>query len=189
MPKRGRRSDCRIIWSTTAPVLPRRSNSPSASPAMRRSPISPCCSSCRVSPVANRPPATPPKPDPLPKTHSASSHPPLRPVRLGPADVVVERRGDGAILLRSPHPLPDYPKNLTQRLVHWAAAAPDRVFLAQRDASGGWRTLSYAQALAAVRAIAAALLARDLSVERPIAILSGNDIEHGLLGLAAMHVG
>jgi len=128
-------------------------------------------------------------PDTLTKIQSASSQPPLRPVRLGPSDVVVERRGDGAILMRSPHPLPDYPRNLTQRLVHWAAAAPDRVFLAQRDASGGWRTLSYAQALAAVRAIAAALLARELSVERPIAILSGKDIEHGLLGLAAMHVG
>ena len=33
------------------------------------------------------------------------------------------------------------------------------------------------------------LLQRDLSPERPIAILSGNDIEHALLGLAAMHVG
>lgn len=127
--------------------------------------------------------------DALIKNQPVSSQPPLRPVRLGPADVVVERRDDGAILLRSPHPLPEYPKNLTQRLVHWAAAAPDRVFLAQRDASGGWRTLSYAQALTAVRAIAAALLERDLSVERPIAILSGNDIEHALLGLAAMHVG
>jgi len=127
--------------------------------------------------------------DALTKIQSTSSQPPLRPVRLGPADVVVERRGDGAILMRSPHPLPDYPQNLTQRLVHWAAAAPDRVFLAQRDAGGGWRTLSYAQALAAVRAIAAALLERNLSVDRPIAILSGNDIEHGLLGLAAMHIG
>jgi feruloyl-CoA synthase len=103
--------------------------------------------------------------------------------------VVVEHRDDGAILMRSPHPLPDYPKNLTQRLVHWAASAPNRVFLAQRDASGGWRTLSYAQALASVRAIAAALLERDVSVDRPIAILSGNDIEHAMLGLAAMHAG
>jgi feruloyl-CoA synthase len=127
--------------------------------------------------------------DALTKVQSVSAPPPLRPVRLGPADVVVERRSDGAILMRSPHPLPDYPGNLTQRLVHWAAAAPDRVFLAQRDATGNWRTLSYAQALAAVRAIAAALLERDLSVERPIAILSGNDIEHAMLGLAAMHVG
>ncbi len=122
-------------------------------------------------------------------TTITQDQPPLRPVKLGPADVVVERRGDGAILMRSPHPLPDYPNNLTQRLVHWAAVAPDRVFLAQRDASGGWRTLSYAQALAAVRAIATALLERDLSVDRPIAILSGNDIEHALIGLAAMHVG
>ena len=61
--------------------------------------------------------------------------------------------------------------------------------MAQRDASGAWRTLTYADALAKVRAIAAALLARGLSADRPIAILSGNDIEHALLGLAAMHVG
>jgi Acyl-CoA synthetases (AMP-forming)/AMP-acid ligases II len=40
-----------------------------------------------------------------------------------------------------------------------------------------------------VRRIGAALLRRDLSPERPIAILSGNDIEHALIGLAAMYVG
>jgi feruloyl-CoA synthase len=117
------------------------------------------------------------------------NRPPLRPVKLGPADVLVERRPDGAILMRSPHRLPPHPRKLTERLVHWAKTAPDRVFLAQRDAAGGWRTLSYAQTLAAVRAVAAALLERDLSPDRPIAILSGNDIEHALLGLAAMHVG
>ncbi len=114
---------------------------------------------------------------------------PLRPVKLGPAEVVVERRSDGAIVMRSPHRLPPFARNLTERLVHWANAAPERVFLAQRDAAGAWRTLSYAQTLSAVRAIAAALIRRDLSPERPIAILSGNDIEHALLGLAAMHVG
>src|SRR5581483_12066326 len=88
-----------------------------------------------------------------------------------------------------PQPLPAYPRALTERLVHWANTAPDRVFLAQREPGGDWRTISYAQALAAVRSIAAALLERDLSPERPIAILSGNDIEHALLALAAMHVG
>jgi feruloyl-CoA synthase len=123
------------------------------------------------------------------KTLETSARPPLRHVLLGPADVVVERRSDGAIVLHSPHPLPAFPQKLTERLVHWANAAPERVFLAQRDASGAWRTLTYADALAKVRAIAAALLARGLSPERPIAILSGNDIEHGLIGLAAMHVG
>jgi feruloyl-CoA synthase len=114
---------------------------------------------------------------------------PLRPVKLGPADVVVDRRSDGAIVMRSPHPLPAFARNLTERLVHWANAAPERVFLAQREAAGGWRTLSYPQTLSAVRAVAAALLTRNLSPGRPIAILSGNDIEHALLGLAAMHIG
>ena len=127
------------------------------------------------------------------KTLPAQKRPPLRPVKLGPADVVVERRGDGTILMRSPHPLPPHPRTLTDRLVHWAKAAPDRVFLAQRDpqaaTSDGWRTLSYADTLKAVNAIATALLQRDLSADRPIAILSGNDIAHALLALAAMHVG
>ncbi len=123
------------------------------------------------------------------KKNSAQPRPPLRPVDLGPAKVEIERRGDGAILMRSPVPLPPHPKNLTDKLAHWATAAPDRVFLGQRDAAGGWRTLNFAQTLAQVRAIAAALLERDLSPERPIAILSGNDIEHALLGLAAMHAG
>jgi feruloyl-CoA synthase len=113
----------------------------------------------------------------------------LRPVKLGPAGVVVERRSDGAIIMRSPHPLPPYPRNLTERLDHWAKAAPDRIFLAQRDAAGAWRTLTYAQTLAAVRLVAAALLERRLSAERSIAILSGNDIEHAVLGLAALYVG
>jgi feruloyl-CoA synthase len=114
---------------------------------------------------------------------------PLRRVRLGPASVNVEYRPDGAMLLRSPRPLEPYPEKLTELLAHWAHAAPERVFLAQRDQGGAWRSVSYGAAFASVRAIAAALLARELSPERPIAILSGNDIEHALLGLAAMHVG
>jgi feruloyl-CoA synthase len=114
---------------------------------------------------------------------------PLRQVRLGAANVVVERRSDGCIVMRSPDALPPYPEKLTERLEYWAKAAPERIFLAQRDSAGKWRTQTYAAAFAKVRAIAAALLDRDLSPDRPIAILSGNDIEHALIGLAAMHVG
>ena len=114
---------------------------------------------------------------------------PLRPVRLGPADCVVERKPDGTVFMRSPHPLAPYPGKLTERLEYWAAKAPERIFLAQRDAQGEWRTLTYAEALSCVRRIAQALIRRDLSPERPIVILSGNDIEHALLGLAAAYVG
>jgi len=123
------------------------------------------------------------------KKYPAPGRPPLRPVHLGRPDVLIERRADGVIVMRSPRLLGPYPNNLTERLAHWADVAPERVFLAQRDHTGAWRTLTYAAVFAAVRAIAAALLDRNLSPERPIAILSGNDIEHALLGLAAMHVG
>jgi feruloyl-CoA synthase len=40
-----------------------------------------------------------------------------------------------------------------------------------------------------VRRLGQALLGRRLSTERPLAILSGNDLEHALLALAALHVG
>src|SRR6266851_4660365 len=113
---------------------------------------------------------------------------PVRAARLGPRDVVSERRPDGTIRLTSPHALAPYPAKLTERLQYWGAAAPARTFLAQRAASG-WRKISYGETLEQVRRIGAALLRRDLSPERPIAILSGNDIEHALIGLAAMYVG
>ena len=115
---------------------------------------------------------------------------PLRRVRLAAPDCTVERRPDGALLLRARAPLGPYPDRITERLIHWAERTPDRVFMADRDpASGAWRSVTYAQTLVQVRTIGAALLQRGLSSERPIMILSGNDIEHALLGLAAVHVG
>ena len=68
--------------------------------------------------------------------------------------------------------LSPYPEKLTDRLEHWANVAPERVFMAERDGAG-WRTITYAQTLDKVRRIGAALLTRNLSDERPIAILSG----------------
>jgi feruloyl-CoA synthase len=113
----------------------------------------------------------------------------VRAVRLCAPEVAVDRRPDGTLYLKSSRTLPDYPDRLTDRLVHWAAVAPDRVFMAERGPGGAWRTLTYARTLDKVRRIGAALLTRDLSAERPIVILSGNDLEHALLGLAANYVG
>ena len=114
---------------------------------------------------------------------------PLRPVRLGQFDAVLEREPNGIIHIRTAQVLPPYHATLSEPLEHWAKAAPERIFLAQRDAEGDWRTLNYAQVLETIRRIGAALLRRGLSPERPIAIISGNDIEHALLALAAMYVG
>lgn len=115
--------------------------------------------------------------------------PALRSVRLGPSDCVLERTSDGTLTLRSPHALPTYPDNLTDRLIHWANAAPKRLFMADRGVDGEWRRLTYADALTKVRSIGEALLQRNLSAERPVVVLSGNELEHQLLSLAAMYVG
>lgn len=114
---------------------------------------------------------------------------PLRSVKLAPADAVVERKADGTIHLRAQQPLRSYHAKLSEPLERWARKASDRVFLAERAGDDAWRKLTYAQVLDQVKRIGAALLRRGLSAERPIAILSGNSIDHALLGLAAMYVG
>lgn len=114
---------------------------------------------------------------------------PLRDVAFGNVDVTMERRADGAILVTPRVHLPDYASSMCERLEYWAAAEPDKTFLAERDADGNWRRVSYAAALAAARSIGEALIARGLSAEKPLVILSGNDIDHGLLALGAMQAG
>jgi feruloyl-CoA synthase len=114
---------------------------------------------------------------------------PLRRVRLSPPTPAVERRADGSLIVRAQEPLPAYHDHRIEPLAKWAKTAPDRIFLAQRDADGAWRKFTYAQVFDTVKRIGAALLRRGLSPERPIAVLSGNDIEQALLGLGATLVG
>jgi feruloyl-CoA synthase len=121
--------------------------------------------------------------------HDKPEAAPLRKLKTGSNAATVERRADGAILVRPVEPLGPYPARLTERLVHFAREAPDRVFVAERDAQGAWRKITYAQALRAAKAIGSALIGRGLSPERPLMILSGNDVDHGLLALACLHVG
>ena len=118
----------------------------------------------------------------------ANAHP-LRPISFGDPDVAVERCDDGTIYLRPRKPLDDYPARLTDRVHHWASVAPERVFMAERNSSGGWRELSYAELLKASRRIASALLSRGLSAERPVVILSGNSIDHALVAFGALYAG
>jgi feruloyl-CoA synthase len=125
----------------------------------------------------------------------------VRAVRIASSDAVVRRGADGAVYMQATAPLGPYATRITDWLDHWALVAPDRTFLAERKPDdvveaglhtrlhGAWRHLTYRDALTRVRAIAQALLDRQLSLERPIVILSGNGIDHGLLALAAMYVG
>ena len=123
------------------------------------------------------------------KSDIAITSGPLRAISFGDPDVSIERRADGTIYLRPKKSLGDYPVRLTDRLHHWARLEPNRIFMAERRADGGWRQITYAQLMTATRQLASALLARDLSAEKPIEILSGNSIDHALIAFGALYAG
>ena len=119
---------------------------------------------------------------------------PFRLVDTTTAKVQQTVRADGAILIRSTETLAAHPFRLTERLLHWATHTPDRVFMARRrkvptGQLGAWQQLTYAETLERVLRLSRWLLTTDVSPERPIAILSENSLEVGLLSLAALHVG
>tara|TARA_R110000787_G_scaffold170629_26_gene283377 strand:- start:2632 stop:4461 length:1830 start_codon:yes stop_codon:yes gene_type:complete len=102
---------------------------------------------------------------------------------------LLHRRDDKALILTSSQALGEPVRAVGCWLEHWAQVTPQRDFLAQRDASGQWRRLTYAMALRQVRALATGLLENARLRPGPVVILSENSIEHALLSLAAMHVG
>ncbi|WP_445261386.1 feruloyl-CoA synthase [Pseudomonas sp. RL_5y_Pfl2_69] len=119
---------------------------------------------------------------------SPTPTPRYREVAIGHPAVEVLEVG-GILHMRSLETLEPMPERLLDRLVHWAQIRPGHTFIAARDADGQWRRISYAQMLEDVRAIAQSLLAYGLGAERPLAILSGNDIEHLQMALGAMYAG
>ncbi|MFY9510135.1 MAG: feruloyl-CoA synthase, partial [Rubrivivax sp.] len=113
-----------------------------------------------------------------------------RDVRVGGCVAAsAEQRPDGTQVLRSTEALGAYPARLMDKLAEHAAATPDRVLVAQRGADGAWIRISYAQMLQRARRVGQALATRGLSAERPIAILSDNELDHLTLAFAAQWVG
>ncbi|MBX3513658.1 MAG: feruloyl-CoA synthase [Xanthobacteraceae bacterium] len=114
--------------------------------------------------------------------------PPFKAVNFAP--VVVDRidHADGSILLRSRAALPAYDPSLAALFRRAVEKAPSQLYLAER-AGEDWRKITYEDARTIVDAIASALLERGLSAARPVVILSGNGIDHGLLTLACEHAG
>src|ERR1700722_13582445 len=120
---------------------------------------------------------------------NARSDGPLRPISFGDPAVTIERRDDGTIYLKPKIALGEYPVRLTDRLHHWARLEPNCIFMAERDGGRGWRQMTYAELLTSSRHIASGLLARGLSAEKPVVILSGNSIDHALIAFGALYAG
>jgi feruloyl-CoA synthase len=120
--------------------------------------------------------------------------PKYRPLTFGVTRVNLRDGAPGVHYLRAEQPLQEFPSRMTDRLQHWAEIAPDRIFIARREklaggGTGDWQTVSYGEAWASARSIAQALINRGLSAERPVVILSENDLEHALLSLGCLVAG
>jgi len=113
---------------------------------------------------------------------------PFRDARYAPRRLEVEHRPGGEMVLRNPAAFSTRFQTMTAPLAHWAEAAPDRVWLAERSGEG-WRTVSYAEGWQRVRALAGGLREAGLVGEQPLLILSGNAIDHALIKYAAMSQG
>ncbi|MEH2592617.1 AMP-binding protein [Bradyrhizobium sp. AZCC 1721] len=113
--------------------------------------------------------------------------PAFRKIEWLPRDIAVERRPDGVIILKSRIPLQPYEKHIPASLSKWAREASERTWLAQRGgAERQWRKVSYGEAKRVVDGLTQGLLNLGLEPGRPVAILSGNSIEHALMTQAAM---
>ena len=111
-----------------------------------------------------------------------------RQVSIGMPAVHLRQAGQ-TLYMQAAEPLQAYPQRLLERLLRWAEERPEQTFIARRGADGEWQHISYAEMLGRVRSIAQGLLGFDLSVERPLLILSGNDLEHLQLACAALYIG
>ncbi|WP_422846511.1 feruloyl-CoA synthase [Acidovorax sp. M2(2025)] len=125
---------------------------------------------------------------------ATDSTPRFRPLRFGVTEVTTRPGANGVLYVRATQDLQPHPVRLTDRLAHWAETTPDRTWMAQRvrnaDGSlGDWRHISYREAWASARRIAQALLDRKLSADRPVVMLSENDLEHALLSLGCLVAG
>lgn len=113
---------------------------------------------------------------------------PFRNAFYVPRRLDVERREGGEVILTNTNPFSTRFATMTAALDHWAGAAPDRIWLAERSGEG-WRTARFGEARQRIQALAAGL--RELGVvgPRPLLILSANAVDHALIAYAAMSQG
>lgn len=108
---------------------------------------------------------------------------------FAPRELCIERRSDGALILTSPLEWKPCDWRITDFLPSWADAAPDRVFLAQRNVKGGWDEITYVEAWSQVQAVGQSLIDMGAKPADKLAVLSGNSIENAVISFAAMSIG
>ncbi len=118
---------------------------------------------------------------------AGATKPPFRKMNWLPRDIAVDRRPDGSMVLQSRIPLQPFAAHIPELLAKWARARPDQTWIAQRKGPDRqWRRVPYAEGKATVDSLTQALLNLGVPAGRPLAILSGNSLEHALMTQAGM---
>lgn len=113
---------------------------------------------------------------------------PFRDPRYAPRQLEVVARPGGEYVLTNPTPFSTRFQTTTAALAHWADAAPDRIWLAERSGDG-WRRVTFAEAWQRIAALAGGLRSMGIVGERPLLILARNGVDHALIAYAAMSQG
>ncbi|MBI3711162.1 MAG: feruloyl-CoA synthase [Proteobacteria bacterium] len=103
--------------------------------------------------------------------------------------MAVERRADGATLLRATEPIGTCAARVGDMFARWVREIPDRLYLAARQPDASWLRLTYGEAGRLARAVGQALLDRHLGPDKPVLIVAENGIDHALLALGCLMVG
>ncbi|UNU43548.1 feruloyl-CoA synthase [Sphingopyxis sp. YF1] len=101
-----------------------------------------------------------------------------------------EFRDDGSALITPGYALPELWPSIPHLFIDRAQRFPDRPFVARRERfeggnRGEWRRLTYGDALHRSRALAQALLDRDIGPDASVMVLSGGSPDHMVVNLAS----
>ena len=117
----------------------------------------------------------------------ATKRAPFRRTYFPPADMRVERRADGTLVLEPVAELAPFVPNFPEQLADWARRDHDRLCIAERAGPGGpWVTHGYGEFKRAADAVTQWLLDRALPPDRSLLILSGNSVAHAVVKFGGM---
>ena len=111
---------------------------------------------------------------------------PFRDVSFPSAEMDVETRSDGSLVITPVTPLNEYIANLPLVMSQQAKDRPQQPYLKQRDANGDWLAINYEDAFRDSSAVAAWLFEQNIENLRPVLILSANSIHHAVFKYGAM---
>lgn len=96
----------------------------------------------------------------------------------------IDRRDDGSLILRCPHPPRPLPTSMVHMFMERAEQFGERTLIAEL-VDGAWQHLTYSDAIDGCRRVAQWLLDHGASAERPLVILSPNSRMHFQMGWGA----